>query len=158
MSTKSKEELYQIGDVANKSHSTIRTIRYYEEIGLISPCKRSKGGFRLYDKFAIQRAILVHHLRLLGFPLKRISYLISLRNRKKPGRETSPVVLDEFEKFLKEIQEHLRQYKELEREITATIKIVKECLNCPLETNRMNCNQCSVVYMKKVPLPLQAIL
>lgn len=159
MSTKNKEELYQIGDVANKSHSTIRTIRYYEEIGLISPCKRSKGGFRLYDKFAVQRAIFIHQLRLLGFPLKKISHLIFLRNRKKTGGETSLVVLDELEKFLKEVKEHLRQYNELEREIKATIKFVNECRNCSLETNRVNCSQCDVViHKKKIPLPLKAIL
>lgn len=62
----------QIGEVAEQVGLSLRTVRYYEEVGLVSPVERSLGGFRIYDQVAVARLMLVRDLKPLGFSLEEI--------------------------------------------------------------------------------------
>jgi DNA-binding transcriptional MerR regulator len=71
------EPTYQIEEVAERLGMTKRTLRYYEERGLLSPAARTEGGYRLYSDADIQRLERIKELRdLLGFSLAEISELI----------------------------------------------------------------------------------
>ena len=71
------DEHHQIGTVADRVDLSLRTIRYYEEIGLVSPSGRTEGGFRLYTEADIDRLHLVKALKPVGMPLEMISELLS---------------------------------------------------------------------------------
>lgn len=58
----------QIGEVAERTGLSLRTIRYYEEVGLITPSARSQGGFRLYTEEDIARLGVVKAMKPLDFP------------------------------------------------------------------------------------------
>jgi DNA-binding transcriptional MerR regulator len=76
MST-SEERYLQIGEVAEKLGLTPRTLRYYEEIGLLAPPSRMEGGFRLYSPADISRLEQIIQLkRLLGFSLAEIKQVV----------------------------------------------------------------------------------
>lgn len=62
----------QIGEVAERVGLSLRTVRYYEEVGLVTPVERSTGGFRIYDQDAVARLMLVRDLKPLGFSLEEI--------------------------------------------------------------------------------------
>lgn len=47
--TMSQDDLFQIGELSEKAGVSKRTIRYYEELGLIKPSRITSGGFRLYS-------------------------------------------------------------------------------------------------------------
>lgn len=66
----------QIGDVAQRTGLSLRTIRYYEEVGLGAPSARSHGGFRLYTEADIARLALVARMRPLGFSLEEMRDLL----------------------------------------------------------------------------------
>src|SRR5690242_6997783 len=70
----SAEPTYRIGDVAEEVGVTVRTIRYYEELGLLEPAEsRSKGSHRLYDDADIARLRELVRLRnLLGLSLDEL--------------------------------------------------------------------------------------
>ena len=70
------DEHHQIGTVADRVDLSLRTIRYYEEIGLVSPSGRTEGGFRLYTESDIDRLHLVKALKPVGMPLEMISELL----------------------------------------------------------------------------------
>ncbi|HVR78223.1 MAG TPA: MerR family transcriptional regulator [Acidimicrobiia bacterium] len=70
------DEHHQIGTVADRVDLSLRTIRYYEEIGLVIPSGRTEGGFRLYTESDIERLLLVKSLKPLGMPLEMISELL----------------------------------------------------------------------------------
>lgn len=70
---------YKIGDVARKTGITIRTLRYYNEIGLLDPAKRSRSGYRLYSVEELKRLQKILSLQQLGFSLAFQS-----RNQKAP--------------------------------------------------------------------------
>jgi DNA-binding transcriptional MerR regulator len=67
----------QIGEAADRAQVTQRTLRYYEEKGLLQPPTRMEGGFRLYSEEDLERIERIKELRdLLGFSLADIKEMI----------------------------------------------------------------------------------
>ena len=71
--------LLKIGDFADLAGTNLRTLRYYEEIGLFAPAARSTGGFRYYRQTDVNRLRMVQSLQELGLPLERIRELMTTR-------------------------------------------------------------------------------
>jgi DNA-binding transcriptional MerR regulator len=72
-----KPQRYQIGEVAERTGVTQRTLRFYEEKGLLDPPERMEGGFRLYSDEDITRVTYVRRLQdLLGFTLSEIKEMV----------------------------------------------------------------------------------
>jgi DNA-binding transcriptional MerR regulator len=72
---------YQIGYVADRVGLSLRTVRYYEEVGLVEPSGRTEGGFRLYTDDDIARLELVKQLKPLDFSLEELRELLDVRDR-----------------------------------------------------------------------------
>jgi len=66
------EQAWQVGALARATGLTIRTLHYYEEIGLLVPAGRSAAGYRLYDTADVARLYRISLLRRLGFPLDQV--------------------------------------------------------------------------------------
>lgn len=71
-------ERMQIGEVAERTGLSLRTIRYYEEVGLVVPSARSQGGFRLYTEPDIDRLQLIKRMKPLGFQLDEMRELLAI--------------------------------------------------------------------------------
>lgn len=74
----SAKALLQIGEVAEQVGLSLRTVRYYEEVGLVSPSARSEGGFRLYSDADVSRLALVKRMKPLGLTLEEMGELVTL--------------------------------------------------------------------------------
>lgn len=74
------DELRQIGQVATLIGLSLRTIRYYEEVGLIAP-QRTSGGFRLYSRREIERLELIMCMKPLEFTLVEMGDLLDARDK-----------------------------------------------------------------------------
>jgi DNA-binding transcriptional MerR regulator len=73
----STERFLQIGEAAERASLTQRTLRYYEEKGLLSPPTRMDGGFRLYSPEDMERIDRIRQLKeLLGFSLAEIKEMM----------------------------------------------------------------------------------
>ena len=72
---KNKDDLVQIGELAKQLGITTRTIRYYEEIGLMGLSKRVGTGARLYNRDDIRRLKFLLKLKELGIGLKEMQEL-----------------------------------------------------------------------------------
>ncbi|MEU7994522.1 MerR family transcriptional regulator [Micromonospora sp. NPDC049060] len=68
----------QIGEVAERVGLSIRTIRHYEDVGLIVPSARSDGGFRLYTAPDLDRLAVVKRMKPLGFTLDEMRDLLGV--------------------------------------------------------------------------------
>ncbi|MDJ0341742.1 MerR family transcriptional regulator [Streptomyces sp. H10-C2] len=66
----------QIGEVAARTELSLRTIRHYEETGLVAPSARSQGGFRLYTETDVQRLMVIRRMKPLGFTLDQMRDLL----------------------------------------------------------------------------------
>jgi DNA-binding transcriptional MerR regulator len=68
----------QIGEVADRTGLSLRTIRHYEEVGLAPPSARSQGGFRLYTDDDIARLLVIKRMKPLGFTLEEMRDLLTI--------------------------------------------------------------------------------
>ena len=64
--------LWKVGELAKQTGLTVRALHHYDEIGLLSPSRRSAAGYRLYDGDDIARLLQILSLRQLGFSLEEI--------------------------------------------------------------------------------------
>ena len=71
--------LFRIGEVAELIGLSLRTVRFYEEEGLVIPLMRTEGGFRLYDDDCIQRFRIIMQMKPLGFTVDEMRLLIDTR-------------------------------------------------------------------------------
>ncbi|MBH5143631.1 MerR family transcriptional regulator [Rhodococcus erythropolis] len=66
----------QIGEVAERTELSIKTIRHYDDVGLVTPSERSAGGFRLYTEADVQRLLVIRRMKPLGFTLDEMRQLL----------------------------------------------------------------------------------
>lgn len=65
-----------IGELAERTGLSLRTIRHYDEIGLLTPSGRSEGGFRLYTEGDCDRLMLIRRMKPLGYSLEQMGDLL----------------------------------------------------------------------------------
>ena len=76
-----------IGTAARASGIPAKTIRYYEEIGLIQPAERSDGNYRVYGEHEVQTLRFIRRARSLGFSVDEVAELLDLwRDRSRSSR------------------------------------------------------------------------
>ncbi|MEU4356253.1 MerR family transcriptional regulator [Streptomyces virginiae] len=93
----------QIGEVAARTELSLRTIRHYEETGLVVPSARSQGGFRLYTETDVARLMVIRRMKPLGFTLDQMRDLLDATDRldHEPGLDP-----DEREGLLGRVREY----------------------------------------------------
>jgi len=69
--------MMQIGELAERAELSLRTIRHYDEVGLLVPSGRSDGGFRLYTEGDLERLLLIRRMKPLGFTLEEMGELLA---------------------------------------------------------------------------------
>lgn len=114
------EEL-TIGQLAKKANVNLETIRYYERQGLIPEPPRSKSGYRLYSWDAVVRTQFIKRAQALGFSLKEISELLSLRV--EPGT-TCGEVKGRVQVKIEDVEKRIA---DLEKMRAALIRLSKRC-------------------------------
>ncbi|MFD0224879.1 MerR family transcriptional regulator [Streptomyces hirsutus] len=108
----------QIGEVAARTELSLRTIRHYEEAGLVVPSARSQGGFRLYTEGDVARLMVIRRMKPLGFTLDRMRELLAATDRLDGHAGTGPPEGEEREELL----ESLRGFEEAARRRTADLR------------------------------------
>ncbi|SFJ22113.1 DNA-binding transcriptional regulator, MerR family [Paenibacillus sp. UNC496MF] len=114
-------ETFKIDEVAKACGLTKRTIRYYEELGLIPPPERSEGGIRLYARKHIERLKqLINARDVLGFSLQELLEFVAvhenLDERKQTYRKTE------------EREEKLRQLRGIQATIDQQLGMIDQKL------------------------------
>ncbi|WP_068478152.1 MerR family transcriptional regulator [Pseudoclavibacter helvolus] len=72
------EETMQIGKLADRTGMSIRSLRHYDEIGLLVPSARTEGGFRLYTFEDEERLLLIRRMKPLGYSLEQMRELLDV--------------------------------------------------------------------------------
>ncbi|MGE2715239.1 MerR family transcriptional regulator [Mycolicibacterium litorale] len=70
-------ERLQIGEVSARTELSIKTIRHYDDVGLVTPSARSAGGFRLYTADDVERLLTIRRMKPLGFTLDEMRDLLA---------------------------------------------------------------------------------
>lgn len=86
--TTGTQHLHQIGEVAEAIGLSIRTIRHYDDVGLVPPSGRTSGGFRLYTDSDIERLRLVKQMKPLDFTLEEMAELLRTLDQARSPKAT----------------------------------------------------------------------
>lgn len=101
-----------IGAIARATGTKVQTVRYYEQIGLLPPARRTAGNQRLYDQATQDRLAFIRHARELGFPLDAVRELLRLADHpEQPCAEADVIAARQLEAVEGRIQrlQSLRQ-------------------------------------------------
>lgn len=119
--------MHQIGEVAEAVGLSLRTIRHYEEVGLVPPSGRTAGGFRLYTDDDVERLRVVKQMKPLDFTLEEMRDLLQVRERLAGdvASEERDSLVGRLAMYAAAAQtrcETLRSQLESAEEITATLR------------------------------------
>ncbi|WP_345673549.1 MerR family transcriptional regulator [Yinghuangia aomiensis] len=119
----------QIGEVAARTELSLRTIRHYEETGLVVPSARSQGGFRLYTEADVARLMVIRRMKPLGFSLDQMRDLLAATDQLDGGSEVGPAEhadllgrIATYERAATEQVERLRVQLARAEEFAATLR------------------------------------
>ena len=108
---------FRIGEVAAHLGLTERTIRYYEELGLLDSVKRLEGGQRVYTDEDVRRLKFIQRLKVLGLSLQEMHELERLYGRHRSNREVLPRLVELLDAHLATTQERMNELASLREEI-----------------------------------------
>ena len=115
----SSDEYMQISDLAKALHITTRTIRLYEQMGLVEPPKRTEGGIRVYGKEDIKRCKFVLKVKALGLSLQEMKELADIYSQEQLPEKIMPRLVELLDSHLGNIRKRVAQLQSLEKDITA---------------------------------------
>jgi DNA-binding transcriptional MerR regulator len=136
-------EYSKIGEVAEMLNTTVRTIRYYEEEGLLVP-HRTDGGTRLYSTQHINRLKAILHLAENGFSLEVIGLIGNTRQTCLTGDECSKNISGIIDRIITDIEEKIIDLNALKSELRASRRLVAKCSGCSNEPSSKGCPKCPV--------------
>jgi DNA-binding transcriptional MerR regulator len=119
-------EKMRIGELAEKAGVTPRTIRYYENLGLISPSEREGTGFRYYTEVELARLRKIDALKALGLTLEEISSIIDLFFEEPTMLRGKQKLLEILQAHLKETDEKLEALQQFRSDLQANITKIQQ--------------------------------
>lgn len=112
------DQAIQIGEVAKRLGITTRTIRYYEEIGLMGPPERLVGGTRMYNRADVLRLKFILKLKELGITLKEMQELAANFDTQSQQFETiTPQLVDILDAHIGKVDQKIANLSSLRKEI-----------------------------------------
>ena len=120
---------YQIGELANLVQLSPRTIRYYEEIGLLNSVKRIEGGKRVYTEKDLQRLKFIQRLKHLGLTLSEMNELEDIYQIHRTNRKVLSRLLELLDNHAEKINERINSLIRLKADILNYQEKIRQMLN-----------------------------
>lgn len=133
----------RIGELAERSGRTARTLHFYEEIGLLAPVARTKGGFREYEEDVLFRIEWIGRLQELGFSLPDIRAFLANLHANPTGPEMMAELRGFYESKLEETRLHIKRLRALELELASSLTYLTTCRACAPATEKAACRTCT---------------
>jgi len=128
MAKSGKGNNYSIGHLAEKVGLTPRTIRYYEELGLLDTVKRLEGGRRIYTDDDLRRLKFIKRLKILGLTLAEMKELEDIYKIHRTNKKVLPRLLELLDRRLEETRNKIRSLSRSEGELLQYRERIKEKL------------------------------
>jgi DNA-binding transcriptional MerR regulator len=118
----SNERAWRVGDLARRTGLTVRTLHYYEEIGILVPSHRSDARHRLYSNDDVDRLLRIQSLQSLGFKLDEISACLD-----RSGDD----LLETIDRHVSELREQIKTSEELKARLEKLADVIRARLDMP---------------------------
>jgi MerR family transcriptional regulator, copper efflux regulator len=109
----------KIGELSTRSQVPIKTIRYYEEIGLLLMADRTEGHFRLFPSETIQRLLFIKRLQMLGLSLQEVKDCLALFDR---GELPCAELRVKLERHIEAIDQQIQEMTALRQQLCDTLQ------------------------------------
>lgn len=154
-----RDGLLTTGDMARLSGSTLRTVRFYEEAGLLEPRQRTDGGHRLFARRELDKLNFVSDLRAAGLSLDEIKALLDLKHRSGSGSEAAEKLRARVDAQIRSIRERLAVLERVQGSLQTARDVVTRCHACtssPLFPER--CSECGAMADEAAHVPAVSVL
>lgn len=138
-----------IGEVARASCLSPKTIRFYEDAGLLRAARRSASGYRLYGEAELARLRLLRRLRLLGLDLPAVRSLVDQAFDADCARFGEGLIAS-LNRQKDAVERQLRELAALREELDALERHVRHCCEgCDPAQSAAQCGFCGLILEKK---------
>jgi DNA-binding transcriptional MerR regulator len=141
-------DLITITEVSKNFNISTRTLRYYEQIGLLQSVKRDDYAYRTYDESAVLRLQQIVVLRKLRIPLKQISLILQSENTAE--------IIDAFQQNLSEVDDEITALSTIRDIIGTFISRLKESIHQDIKLNLLDdtalLEAVDALTVQKIPL------
>lgn len=120
---------YSIGEIAKLLEMSTRTIRYYEELGLLNSVKRIENGRRIYTDDDVRRLKLIKRLKILGLTLSEMHELESIWQIHKTNDIVLRRLLEILDSHVRRVDDRIKDLEILKNEIIEYQTRIKQKLN-----------------------------
>ncbi len=138
------EKPLRVGELARRTGKTVRALHLYEEMGLLRPIHRSKGGFRLFAPSAVARVEWIGKLNDGGFSLHQLQEFLHAVG--PDALSTAPVAMrrvrEVFGERLAEIRAQVARLTQLEADLVESLEYLEECRTCSTGEHAAACGTC----------------
>lgn len=128
------EKKYKVGQLAEAAGLTVRTIRYYDEMGLLKSTERTAGGQRIYSDADLVYIKRIMELKSLSFSLEEIRKIILLSGEDRSGEKRRQILLSQYREKLagaeekaRVLNEHIGELKWHIRQLEGASDSFQEC-------------------------------
>jgi MerR family copper efflux transcriptional regulator len=134
MTVTSVSGLMRIGELSRQSDLPVKTLRYYEELGLIKSQKRTEGGFRQFSPTCLPRLSFIKQAKALGLSLQEIHHILEIHDQgEMPCRE----VRHTLQEKIGEIEQRIHELTQLKGHLQNLLSqdalgIRREATICPI--------------------------
>ena len=137
--------------MARLSDNTLRTVRFYEESGLVHSLQRTRGGHRLFPASELDRLIVVSDLRSAGLSLEAIRDVLSAKRLGRTGADAAREVLTRLDEHIETIHKRLQLFQRLLQELEEARHVLMACKDCDREAFPDACRNCEVMETRRGP-------
>lgn len=123
-------DTYTTGEMARLSKSTLRTVRFYEEAGILTPIGRTDGGHRVFERSQLDRLMLVTDMREAGMSLEQIRSLLEAKQRAASGGAAALEASRAVRGHLEELRAKIEVLERLATDLASTIESAQNCVEC----------------------------
>lgn len=123
-------QLMRIGELAKRTHKSIRALHLYEERGLMAPAERSKGGFRLYSEHHVERVRYIERLQTIGCTLDEIRALVQQWSAAASGPEGMAGLEAAYRDRLAQVRATIHDLERLAAQLETSVAYLEGCHGC----------------------------
>jgi MerR family transcriptional regulator, copper efflux regulator len=133
----------RVGELAKRTGKTVRALHLYEELSLLKPVHRSKGGFRLYSPSAVERVTWISKLQEAGFSLHQLQEFLGSVEGTDIASLAMNRVREVFAQKLRETREQVEKLQHLEQDLEASLAYLEACKTCQPPYAPHECGSCN---------------
>ena len=146
--------MYSIKVIAEKTGKTTRALRYYEQLGILTPDSRTEAGYRLYSERSLIQIEWIDKLNRIGFSLPEIKTFLSDFESMETAADLMEGLQSLYREKLTEVEQQISHLQQLAEELRESVEFTEMCKPCQLRADQIDCGSCTEFGHTQVSVPI----